>query len=133
MTQAVTLVKRALFTIGAHSEINPATPEMLQIGVDYLADLLEDWDADGIELGTLTPTNQNTDISEPSGSRHAIIMALAVRMAPVARVELAESVRGEAQQAFRDLCVKFEKVYLPDREVSPDTASGAGNRRGSTA
>lgn len=131
MTQAVTLVKRALFTIGAHSEINPATPEMLQIGVDYLADLLHDWDYEGIELGTLTPANQNTDIGEPTGSRHAIILGLAIRMAPVARVELAEAVRGEAQQAYRDLVVKFEKVYLPDREPSEATASGAGNRRGS--
>lgn len=130
MTQAVTLVKRALFTIGAHSEINPATPEMLQIGVDYLADLLHDWDYEGIELGTLTPANQNTDIGEPRIASRDHSRARGTHGTGCTG-RTRRSRQGRAQQAYRDLVVKFEKVYLPDREPSEATASGAGNRRGS--
>ena len=130
MSTAIDVIQRALYTIGAHSEINPASPEMLVESFDYLVDLLRDWTGNDIDIGATIPTSQTSDLGEDSGSRHALILSLAIRLAPMARVAIPPGVIEQQWIAFEDLRRKFETVTIADRTDSASVADGAGNMRG---
>ena len=129
MTQAVALIKRALYSIGAHSQINPAPPEMLEEAVSYLADLVEDWLAEDIDIGATTPTSQNTDVDEPQAARYALVSNLALRLAPIARVPVPPEVVDAAESSYQDLRVKYESVQIDDRVPSEATPVGQGSKQ----
>lgn len=51
MSDAVTIIKRALNICGAHSEVNPANPELLSIGREQLVALLGELAVDEVFVG----------------------------------------------------------------------------------
>ena len=130
MSKAIRIVERALEAIRVHSPLNPAPPETKKLGVEYLADLLNDWEAENLALGATAPTDEDDDIEEPSGSRYGITQNLAVRLATALQTTPSRHVQNEANKSYIDLRAKFEVIDIPDSEVVPTTAEGAGNRRG---
>ena len=128
MTQAVVLIKRALYSIGAHSQINPAPPEMLEEAVDYLADLIEDWLAENINTGAIAPAGQNDDVDEPQAARYALVSNLALRLGPLARVPVPSEIVDAAESSYQDLRVKYEAVQVDDRTPSTATPIGQGSK-----
>lgn len=51
MSTAVTVIKRALNIVGAHSEVMPADPELISIGLEELTALLGELDENEVYIG----------------------------------------------------------------------------------
>jgi hypothetical protein len=136
MTEAVTLVKRSLFLIGAHSLVNPAPPETLNLGVDMLNEMLAEWLEEKVDLGTVEATEQTTDIQEPAGTINGITNNLAVRMGPATRTAVPDDVRLEAVESYERIRKRYEakdEPYVPDVTPSRLLPVGQGSSRGALA
>lgn len=135
MTTAIKTVKRALNMLGVHSEVNPADPELLEIGREYLLDLVQGLEVDQVELGTtdvpfVDPVTQATDMNEREGAFRGIVAMLADRMAPLCRVPISAETRREMRLGKRDLYQRFQNSTVPSIVPSKLLPRGQGSSRG---
>lgn len=135
MTTAVDVVTRSLNMLGVQSEVNPASPELFELGLDYLQDLIRDLTADDVYLGTddtpiVIPTDLATDIKERPGTRNGIICMLASRMAPVCRVSVTPEIDREFKLGKRDLYSRFQYPHVCNIVPASTLPLGQGFRHG---
>jgi hypothetical protein len=82
VTTGTDIVHAALQKIGAHSRVQPASPEAMDVGLYRLNSMIAEWQDDNIELGAVPLETIGEDLSEPLGCRNAIENALALVLAP---------------------------------------------------
>jgi hypothetical protein len=136
VTQATTIVQRALFLIGAHSKINPAPPETITEGVEILNEMLAEWLEEKVNLGAVEATSHTTDIEEPAGTMSTIRYCLAVEIGDALSIEVPPTVETKAIIKYESLKRRYEaedEPYIPDAELSRLLPLGQGSTRGSKA
>lgn len=75
MSAAITIVKRALNVIGAQSEVNPADPELIEIGNEQLQNLLQEFIEDQVYVGkTLTSLTSSSTTATATLADHGMVV-----------------------------------------------------------
>ncbi len=129
MTAASEIVRKAMFEIGATSPIKPVHLESVALAHDYLIDLLEEWEGQGVETGIRIPEpdDQNTNINEPEDARQAVILVLATRLAGPLQKPIPPDVLNRKNEAETRFFRKYRYQLPPDRELPQ--MEGEGNFR----
>lgn len=128
MSTAIDLIKKALYLSGCSSEINPATPELIQICFEDLVVFIDEIDSIGITLGLSLPTSLTDDINEPPDTTKMFESNIAVRTAPYFQKDAPSATKKLAKRQYRQLLTLYAPHPLPEW---PDTLPvGAGNTRG---
>lgn len=128
MATAISLVRKALFLNGCSSEINPASPELIELAFEALIDMLVEWASLNINLGITLPENQTDELDNPPDTNQVIQHQLAVLSAPIFQKEASLTVRNKAATLFTYLLTTYSPHPLPE---FPDTLPvGSGNMRG---
>jgi len=127
-------MKPAFYAIGASSDINPATPEMLEVAFKRFINMMQKFEVDGMKevLGTdftnNPPTSPSDEINNSVGSDLALECVFAMWVAPLFRIEPTATVKGAADSAMQTLrTIAFAPVAPEWPETLP---VGAGNNRG---
>ncbi len=128
MATAISLVTRALFLNGASSQINPASPELIQLAFQDLIDMLVEWAALNINLGVTIPENPADEINNPPDTNQVIRYQLAVYSAPTFQVQAPIEVKGLAARLYTNLLTTYAPHPLP--EWTDTLPIGSGNTRG---
>jgi hypothetical protein len=128
------IMKPAFFAIGASSDINPASPEMLEVAFKRFIVMMQKFEVDGMKqvLGTdftdNPPASASDEINNSVGSDLALECVFAVWVAPLFRIEPSPTVRGSADSAMQTLRTI---AFAPEAPEWPETLPvGAGNTRG---
>jgi len=128
MTTAVELIRPALYLSGASSPINPAIPELENIALDVLRNMLYEWESLNINLGVTVPTELTTELNNPPDTNEVIKHRLAVRIAAYFQLSAPMNVKAEATRLYDNLLTVYAPHPLPEW---PDTLPrGSGNTRG---
>ena len=139
MSKAIDIVKGAMMTIGAHSEVQPAHPSLFEAGLGYLISLLEDLRTDNIILTMIDeedgeekqiplPDSLDDELYEPEAATQYLKMHLAIDMVPVCRIPLNSDMTGQRRNAYRKLAQKYRINNVPMATPSKLLHRGQGNR-----
>jgi len=139
MSTAVTIIKRALSHIGAHSDIMPAPTSVLTASLDYLVTaqetlrkneiILEETVA-AVTTTIAVPTALTTELNEPAASTSHLIRYLAPDLADVARVEASAKVLAGKNTAYNALARMYRQATSPNIVPSTLLPKGQGSTRG---
>lgn len=128
------IIRPALFSIGASSDINPATPEMLQAAFNRFVVMMQKFEVDGMQtvLGTDFTENPPTDIAaeinNSVGSDLALECVFAIWVAPIFQIIPSDTDKALARTAMSTIRTKAFTATAPEW---PETLPiGGGNRRG---
>ncbi len=127
MSTAIEIIHLGLNCIGAHSRLNPAQPATLETALVLLGDMLSEWHADEIRIPYREFTEPGDELREPPGLRLALAQQLALRLAPIIRVQVSPELETDADRGFRRLKEIYVDQTPPKRQ--PRRFKGAGNMR----
>lgn len=134
MTIGTDIIKRALQKIGAQSNIAPASPESIELGMKILNSMLELWLSQNIQIGFTPLKAPGDELNEPPDTTNGIISNLAIQLAPdfdnggqIVSIELRTLARVDLIQIKRI----YEKITVPRKVVSSTLPTGQGNQRNS--
>ena len=82
MSTGTEIIKDALRAIGAHSLAQSAPPEAIEIGMNFLNNMMQLWRSRSIMIETVPLQVPGDELSEPADSRNAIVFNLAIQMSP---------------------------------------------------
>lgn len=131
MSVGTKIIQEALKEIGAHSIVQPADPESIEIGMNKLNSMLQLWLSDGIDLGIVPLSAPGKELGEPLDARQAIIDNLAIYCAPDfdnADAVVSDDLRRNASKGFNKIKDLYEVLSIPDKVVSSTLPRGAGER-----
>jgi hypothetical protein len=123
-------VTAALEEIGLASYVFDLQPEQLQSALRRLDALMADWNGKGIRLGYPLPSSpQDSDLDEesnvPDAANEAVILNLAIRLAPSYGKQVAIETKASAKQGYD---VLLQRATVPPQQQLPGSLpSGAGN------
>lgn len=133
MTVGSEIITRALQKIGAHSIVQPASPDSITLGMENLNSMLEMWLSQGIEIG-FTPLKVPGDqLNEPRDTRNGITNNLAMYLGPDfnnGKVVISPELARNAKVDFINIKNLYQRVTVPKKVVSSTLPVGAGNSRG---
>jgi len=124
-------VNAALEEIGLASYVFDLQPEQLQSALRRLDALMADWNGKGIRLGYPLPSSpQDSDLDEesnvPDSANEAVILNLAIRLAPSYGKQVAIETKASAKQGYD---VLLQRATVPPQQQLPGSLpSGAGNK-----
>jgi hypothetical protein len=124
-------VTAALEEIGLASYVFDLQPEQLQSALRRLDALMADWNGKGIRLGYPLPSSpQDSDLDEesnvPDSANEAVILNLAIRLAPSYGKQVAIETKASAKQGYD---VLLQRATVPPQQQLPGSLpSGAGNK-----
>lgn len=124
-------IARAFGKIGLGVDLFNVAPEDITSALYEMDAMMAEWDAKGIRLGYLLPTNpDDSDPDDDSGlpdyANSAVYLALAVRIAPDFGKALSLDTKTAARSAY-DAVVR--QIAFPQQQQLPDTLPrGAGNK-----
>jgi len=124
-------VTAALEEIGLASYVFDLQPEQLQSAMRRLDALMADWNGKGIRLGYPLPSSpQDSDLDEesnvPDSANEAVILNLAIRLAPSYGKQVAIETKASAKQGYD---VLLQRATVPPQQQLPGSLpSGAGNK-----
>lgn len=124
-------VTAALEEIGLASYVFDLQPEQLQSALRRLDALMADWNGKGIRLGYPLPSSpQDSDLDEesnvPDSANEAVILNLAIRLAPSYGKQVAIETKASAKQGYD---VLLQRATVPPQQQFPGSLpSGAGNK-----
>ena len=134
MATSSDIIKPALFSIGAASDINRATPEMLKAAFNLFVAMMQKFEVDGMKsaLGTdfteNPPTDIATEINNSVGSDLALINVFAIWVAPIFQIIPSDTQKALATMAMNTI---RSVAYTATAPEWPETLPiGAGNRKG---
>jgi hypothetical protein len=133
MTIGTKVLQGALRKIGAHSELNPATPDTLVVAMDTLNSMIQFWRSQGIIMGILPLKSPGGQLGEPGDSRNAIEDNLAIALAPNfdnGDVVVSATLERNAKVGFDWIKSLYQVITIPDKVPSSTLPRGAGNSRG---
>lgn len=124
-------VTAAFEEIGLASYVFDLQPEQLDSAVQKLDSLMAAWNAAGIRLSYPIPGNpDNTDIDAitnvPDSANEAIVMSLAVRLAPGLGKAVSIDTKVSAKQGYNTLLSRA--AVPPQMQFPSNMPAGAGNK-----
>jgi hypothetical protein len=137
--KAIDCLNDAMFAIGVSSDINPASPEMINVAFRRLLQWLTQMTAQGIYLGETSgkpslldlanlPTEPAGEIGNSPASDLSLAAALAPWLAPLFRVPVDKTTNDTADQAMQYL---YTISAMPELPQWPSTLPvGGGNNFG---
>ena len=130
--KCITIITDAQFAIGSQSDINPASPELINASFRRLLQWLNQLVAGGVDLGipegTLPPTEPADELGNDPAFDLALSAWLAPWLAPIFQVPVSRETTNSASAAMQTL---YSGSMLPNAPEWPETLPiGAGNTRG---
>lgn len=132
MTIGTDIIKRALQKIGVQSNISPASPESIELGMKILNSMLEMWLSESILIGFTPLKAPGDELNETPDTTNGIISNLAIQLAPdfsngtqIVSPELRTLARVDLIKIKRI----YEKITVPRKVVSSTLPRGQGNQR----
>lgn len=106
-------------------------PEQYQGAARRLDSMLLEWNARGLRLGpnisgSVAGADLNTDMGIPDIANEAVILNLAVRIAPSYGKQVMVDTKVGAKNALNTVMARFAKPIA--MQFAPGTPSGAGNK-----
>lgn len=131
MSTGTAIIQNALSHIGAHSAIQPATAEALEVGKTRLDSMLSGWfDTWGIDMGTVPLEVVGSELSEPLGARNGIEYNLAIMLAPdFPGAQVSPTLARFARESFSDILSTWGDSSIPKVKVRGTLPKGQGNKR----
>jgi hypothetical protein len=125
------LVSEAYAEIAMHDSVFNIDPDMLATALRRLDAMMATWNAKGIRVGYNLPSladgsNLQDDSGLPDAAYEAVILNLAIRLAPGVGKAITPATAGAAKQAYDTLlaiCAKPGPMRFPST-----LPSGSGNR-----
>jgi len=133
MSTATDIITESLYEIGAASVISPPPAEAIAIGLGKLNSMLELWLSKNIHIGTTPIEVAGEELNEPLDCRNAIIMNLAIIMAPTysnGKQIVTPDLRAQATTGFESVMRLYGTSTIPKKGLSSTTPVGSGNNQG---
>jgi hypothetical protein len=126
------LVGKAFAKIGIGNWEFDLQPDEIQDAVTDLDNMMALWSSEGIRVGyDLTSDDPDTESGLPDVAREAVIMNLALRIAPGFGKQLGPQILSLAASSYSYLAAYF--MTIPQRRFPNTLPLGAGNRLTSVA
>lgn len=132
MTIGTKIIQRALRKIGAHSNIAPASPDSVVLGMDNLNSMLELWLSKNIRIGFTPLEAPGDELNEPPDTTNGIVNNLAIILSPDfdnGKQIVSNELRTNARVEFTDIKRIYLSVTIPEKVVSSTLPKGIGNQR----
>ncbi|WP_347851978.1 hypothetical protein [Planktomarina sp.] len=139
MSTAVTIIKRALNHIGAHSDIMPAPTSVLAASLDYLVtaqetlrknEIILEETVSEVTTTIAVPTALTTELNEPVAATTHLIRYLAPDLCDLARVEATPKIMLGKQSAYNALARMYRQATITNIAPSKLLPKGQGSTRG---
>ena len=128
MSTAISVIHKAMYLMGAKSQVQSPDPNSVRILLEVLVEIIERWDSLNTNLGITLPTVTTDELGEPPWSTQAIYYTLCVDGAPLLRKTVTLDVLSKQNEFYADLLAVANPHPLPDY---PDILPiGTGNMRG---
>lgn len=128
MTTKRDIINDAFAEIGFASYTFDATAEDLQLAIRSLDRMVALWETQGIDIGYPIGTGLDDTLGTPADATDAMVLGLAVRLAPGHGKAIAPDTRFAAHSAY--LAILRKSTTIPTLNVNRTQApAGAGNRR----
>ena len=130
MSTGTEIVKEALQLIGAHSVLQPAAPESIDIGLKRLKSMIETWLTKDINIGATPLDVVGDELNEPLDCRDGVIFNLAVRCGPSfdnGKANVSTTLANLARQQFQFIENNYSVITIPDKVISSTLPLGQGN------
>jgi len=129
MTTGTKIVQAALQKIGAHSPLQPANSESLDVGRDVLNAMIAQWEDNGILMGCVPLKVIASELSEPHGAKNAIIYNLALALAPdFPGAQVSSELKAQAQKSYNLIKRLWKEIEIPKRKVRGTYPRGQGHK-----
>lgn len=124
-------IEAALEEIGIASYAFDSQPEELESALRRLDSMVAEWGTRGIRLGfPLSDNTANSNIDDqtsvPTSSREAIILNLALRLAPSYGRQVSQDTRNLAKNAYTSLLMRSGTIQ--EKQFPETLPRGAGNK-----
>ena len=124
-------VEAALEELGITNYVFDVSSRSTQSALRRLDAMMQEWNARSIRIGYFTPvTPEESEISAESGvpdaANEAIILNLAIRIAPSYGKTVSFETKSSARRAFTAL--QAFAATVPERYVAPGMPTGAGHK-----
>lgn len=124
----------SLYSIGVTSDVNPASPEILNVAFNTFIFWITWMKKNGIDIGVdydNLPTDMGSELGNNPDSDFPLSTAFAVWVAPIFQVPVPAATKTVADAAMNSLYAEAMRPQFPEY---PDTLPiGAGNMRGPKA
>ena len=132
MATNLDIIRGALRQLGILAEVEEPSAEDADLALEVMNDLLEDWSAQGIDVGQWPQTDLDADFPGPAAVEHTTKAYLAIQLAPYYEREPRPVVVGNAMRGYerllRDaLVAKMEPAsmtHLPGAQSEWDIETG---------
>lgn len=124
-------IEAAFEEAGLGSYVFDLTPEQLQVALRKLNAMMATWNAKGIRLGYPLPSSPNGDdlddvVSVPDRAHEAMILSLAVRLAPGFGKAMSPDTKVAAREAYNAMLAYYAQPL--EMTYSGTLPVGAGNK-----
>lgn len=133
MSIGTAIITGALQKIGVHNVNTPANPESIILTMENLNSMLELWRDRNIQFGFTPLKVPGNDLGEPRSVRNGIIHNLAIYVASDfdnGGNIVSPALQNRATLDFIEIKRLYQRLAVPNREISSVTPRGAGNQRG---
>lgn len=133
MSIGTAIITSALQKIGVHNVNTPASPESIILTMENLNSMLELWRSRNIQFGFVPLKAPGNDLGEPRDVRNGIISQLALYVAPDfdnGGNIVSPALQNRAELDFIEIKRLYQRLTVPNREISSVTPRGQGNQRG---
>lgn len=122
---ASTVIRDALQEILVQAAEQPITADEGQSAIRLLNRMMSAWEADGIDLSYTAIDSLNDAITVVDGALDAIVLNLAIKLAPQYDRPISQGLYINAKRAY-DAMLKIA-VVIPDTEFPATLPYGSGN------
>jgi len=127
MATNLDLIRGALAHLGVLNEVEQPSPEQAADGLTSLNDLLEDWSADGIEVGQYPQTDLSAEYPGPSNTVPTVKALLAIFMSSQYERAVPAAVGMIATHGYDRLLREAVRAELGVADVSRKLPRGEGD------
>lgn len=131
MSSGTSIIENALQHLKAHSPLSPANPESILVGKDVLNGFIAELQdaTPPVEMGIVPLKSPGDELSEPLGSRNAIVFNLAVLLQPsFPGTQISLELGANARRTLAQLKRTWRTTVIPKQKVRGTLPKGAGNR-----
>lgn len=129
MTTGTKIIQSALSKIGAHSPLQPANPESLEAALSTLNAMISEWEDELILMGVVPLKVINSELSEPSGAKNAIIYNLAIALAPdFSGSQVSTELKTQASKGYNKIKRVWKEIEIPKRKARGTYPKGQGHK-----
>ena len=130
MSSADFLITQAYKKNGVLSVAVPRNPEAIVDGLVELNGMLQMWESQGIEIGTVTVENVQDEVGEPPDCTIPIIDNLAMGTAAMFQAPIPQTLSDSAREGYEWVKSLYQVTDIPEKQVSSTMPVGSGNERG---